>query len=155
MEFVWKEDCPWIGRPPQDGLIVAVPGKDAMSVGFEQSFWSQVASDSKQAFRRCRIDRRETQIGRVCAEPEHGRARYAKRREKVTVSSRLLKNSVHTQNADGIFRGRRCQSSRRVLKKARFLTRPTLAATSPSRPESAKTASSPMGAPFPKQGRSE
>jgi len=41
-----------------------------------------------------------------------------------------------------------------MLKKARFLTRPTLAATSPARPESAKTASSPKDAPFPKQGRS-
>ena len=41
-----------------------------------------------------------------------------------------------------------------MLKKARLLTRPTLAATSPARPESAKTASSPMDAPCPKQGRS-
>ena len=37
----------------------------------------------------------------------------------------------------------------------RLLTRPTLAATSPARPESAKTASSPKDAPCPKQGRSE
>jgi len=42
-----------------------------------------------------------------------------------------------------------------MLKKARLLTRPTLATTSPARPESAKTASSPKDAPFPKQGRSE
>src|SRR2546428_12455553 len=41
-----------------------------------------------------------------------------------------------------------------MLKKARLLTRPTRAATSPARPESAKTASSPMDAPCPKQGRS-
>src|SRR2546422_2546299 len=40
-----------------------------------------------------------------------------------------------------------------MLKKARLLTRPTLAATSPARPESAKTASSPRDAPCPKQGR--
>jgi hypothetical protein len=40
----------------------------------------------------------------------------------------------------------------RMLKKARLLTRPTLAATSPARPESAKTASSPRDAPCPKQG---
>ena len=49
----------------------------------------------------------------------------------------------------------RKEHSRRMLKKASFLTRPTPAATSPARPESAKTASSPRDAPFPKQGRSE
>src|SRR4029077_1812155 len=43
----------------------------------------------------------------------------------------------------------------RRLKKARPLTRPTLAATSPARPESAKTDSSPRDAPYPKQGRSK
>ena len=41
-----------------------------------------------------------------------------------------------------------------MLKKAKLLTRPTLAATAPARPESAKTASSPRDAPCPKQGRS-
>jgi len=41
-----------------------------------------------------------------------------------------------------------------MLKKTRLLTRPTLVVISPSRPESAKTASSPRDAPFPKQGRS-
>ena len=40
-----------------------------------------------------------------------------------------------------------------MLKKARLLTHPTLAATSPARPESAKTASSPRAAPFRGQGR--
>jgi hypothetical protein len=47
------------------------------------------------------------------------------------------------------------QLSRRMLKKARLLTRPTLAVISPARPESAKTDSSPWDAPCPKQGRSE
>ena len=41
-----------------------------------------------------------------------------------------------------------------MLKKARLLTRPTPAVTSPARPESAKTASSPRDAPCPMQGRS-
>jgi hypothetical protein len=40
-------------------------------------------------------------------------------------------------------------------KKPTVLTRPTPAAISPSRPESAKTASSPWDAPFHRQGRSE
>ncbi|TKS58004.1 MAG: hypothetical protein EWM73_03651 [Nitrospira sp.] len=43
----------------------------------------------------------------------------------------------------------------RMLKKASLLTRPTLATTSPARPESAKTASPPKDAPCPKQGRSK
>ena len=38
---------------------------------------------------------------------------------------------------------------------ARLLTRLTLAAMSPTRPEAAKTASLPRDAPFPKRGRSE
>jgi hypothetical protein len=42
-----------------------------------------------------------------------------------------------------------------MLNRARLLTRPTLAVTSPARPESAKTDSSPWDAPCPKQGRSE
>ena len=40
-----------------------------------------------------------------------------------------------------------------MLKKAGLLTRPTPAITSPARPESAKTASSPRDAPYPMQGR--
>ena len=47
-----------------------------------------------------------------------------------------------------------CHNNRRMLKKAAVLTLPALTDTSPSRPESAKTASSPRDAPFPKQGRS-
>ena len=43
---------------------------------------------------------------------------------------------------------------RRMLKEAGLLTRPTLAVTSPARPKSAETASSPRDAPCPKQGRS-
>jgi hypothetical protein len=39
-----------------------------------------------------------------------------------------------------------------MLKKARLLTRPTPAATSPARHEFAKTASSPRDAPYPMQG---
>ena len=47
MEFVGKENGPWVGRPPQDGLVVVVPGKDAVAVGFEQSFGLQVATDGE------------------------------------------------------------------------------------------------------------
>jgi hypothetical protein len=42
-----------------------------------------------------------------------------------------------------------------MLKEATHLTRPTLADVSPTRPESAETASSPRDAPCPKQGRSK
>ncbi len=47
MEFVGKEHGPGIGRPPQDGLVVVVPGKDAVSVSLDQPFWLQVAADSE------------------------------------------------------------------------------------------------------------
>ena len=43
---------------------------------------------------------------------------------------------------------------RRLFRKVSLFTRPTLAVTSPARPESAKTASSPRDAPCPKQVRS-
>ena len=45
-------------------------------------------------------------------------------------------------------------ASCKMLEKARLLTRPTPAPTSPARPESANTASSPRDAPFRGQGRS-
>ena len=50
----------------------------------------------------------------------------------------------------------RCRQNdfRRMLKKARLLTRPTPAVISPARPESARAASSPRDAPCPKQVRS-
>jgi hypothetical protein len=47
MELLRKEDGPGIGRPPQDGLIVIVPGEYAVAIGFEQSFWSEVAANSE------------------------------------------------------------------------------------------------------------
>ena len=51
--------------------------------------------------------------------------------------------------------GRSGEPPCKMLKKARLFTRPTLATTSPSRPKSAKTASSPKDALFHGQGRSE
>ncbi len=39
MKLVGKEDGSRIGGPPQDGLVVVVPGKDTVAVGFEQSLW--------------------------------------------------------------------------------------------------------------------
>jgi hypothetical protein len=47
------------------------------------------------------------------------------------------------------------ENTEQDAQKGGLLTRPTPAATSPARPESAKTASSPKDALFPKQGRSE
>jgi hypothetical protein len=47
------------------------------------------------------------------------------------------------------------KDSRRMLKKAGLLTSPAPADISPSRPESAKTASSPWDGPCLKQGGSE
>ena len=49
----------------------------------------------------------------------------------------------------------RCQNSLRMRKKSGFLTRPAPAVTSPTRPESAETASSSKDASFRGQGRSE
>ena len=83
MEFVGKKDGPGIGRPPQDRLIVAVPGKDSVAVGFKQPLGSQVAPDGEQTFGRRRINGRETQISRVCTEPGHGRVECSERHAKL------------------------------------------------------------------------
>ncbi len=58
------------------------------------------------------------------------------------------------QNFIGLYVWNNRSTPRRMLKKARLLTRPTPAGTSPAHPESAKTASSPKDAPFRRQGRS-
>jgi len=79
MEFVGKKDGSGIGRPPQDRLIVAVPGKDSVAVGFKQPLGSQVTPDSEQALGRGRINGRETQIPKICAEPDHGFVEYSER----------------------------------------------------------------------------
>ena len=72
--------------------------------------------------------------------------------------SLLLADCEKTTLARENFDGRRCglteEHPRRILKKARLLTRPTPATISPSRPESAKTDSLPCDAPCPKQGHS-
>jgi hypothetical protein len=57
MEFVGEEYRSWVGRPPQDRLIVVVPGKDAVAVGFEQSLGSQIAAYSEQALGRSLLNR--------------------------------------------------------------------------------------------------
>ena len=66
-----------------------------------------------------------------------------------THSLRLLQNPHHAGHAHRS-RGVRGDHSvsRRMLEKPRRLTRPAPAVISPSRPESAKTASSPRDAPF-------
>ena len=60
MKIFGKENGPGVGRPPQDRLIIAVPGKDAVAIGFEQPLWAQVAPNGEQAFGRRQINRRET-----------------------------------------------------------------------------------------------
>jgi len=48
VEFFGEEHSAGIGRPPQDGLLVVVPGKDAVSIGFEQPLRAQIAPDGEQ-----------------------------------------------------------------------------------------------------------
>ena len=74
---------------------------------------------------------------------------------KWIVPSRLRKNYGVRQNFTGAHVLDNGRTPGRMLKKARLLTRPTLAAISPARPESAKTASSPRDSPCTRQGRYE
>ena len=47
MQMFRKEDGAGIGRPPENGLIIVVPGKDAVPVCFEQPFRLEIAADGK------------------------------------------------------------------------------------------------------------
>ena len=58
-------------------------------------------------------------------------------------------NTLELDDAPVLHNGRTVSQD---AQKGDLLTRPTLAVTSPARPESAKTASSPRDAPCPKQG---
>src|SRR5512134_1868196 len=72
MQFHGEEDGTRVGRPPEDRLIVVVPGKDAVAVRLEQPLRLQIAADGEEAFRRGPFDRWKAQIVRVAAQSEHG-----------------------------------------------------------------------------------
>src|SRR5207247_9211443 len=63
------------------------------------------------------------------------------------------KTILPRENFDGPHVSYNGRTARRMLEKARLLTRPTLAVISPAHPESAKTDFSLWYAPCPKQGR--
>src|SRR4029079_9215534 len=74
---------------------------------------------------------------------------------RVKHPSRCGKNLSAKQKCDFLHARPSAGHSRRMLKKSGLLTHPTPAAISPARPESDKTASSSMDAPFRRQSRSE
>ena len=80
MELVRKQDGARIRRPPEDGLIVVVPGKDAMPIGFEQPLRTEIASYREETFRGCPINRWKTKF--VPIQAEHHPVRYVKQGKK-------------------------------------------------------------------------
>ena len=72
MKMFRKEDGARIGRPPEDRLTFVVPGKDAMTVRFQQPFRLKIAADGKQPVWRRMLDGGKAEIARISAQPDHG-----------------------------------------------------------------------------------
>ena len=49
MQPIHLEDGAWIGRPPQDGIALVEPGKNAGAIRFHEPPRSQVSADRHQA----------------------------------------------------------------------------------------------------------
>jgi hypothetical protein len=62
----------WVGRPPKNRLVFAVPGKDASTVGFEEPLESEIAPDGEQALWRGLLNGRKGKVVRISAQPHHG-----------------------------------------------------------------------------------
>ncbi len=86
MKLVGEQHGAGIRRPPENGLIVVVPGENALSIGFEEPLWTKVSPYREEAVRGCSINRRETKIVRFQAEHRH--VRYAKRSQKTMPGER-------------------------------------------------------------------
>jgi len=80
MKLVWEQYGARIRRPPQDGLVIVVPGENAVAVRFEETLWAEISANSQQSFGGGPIDRRETEIVRIQA--NHRQLRYWKRTKK-------------------------------------------------------------------------
>jgi hypothetical protein len=52
MKLAWEQHGARIRRPPENRLIVVVPGENAMPIGFEETFRTEVAAYGQQAFGR-------------------------------------------------------------------------------------------------------
>ena len=62
MQFVGKQDTTWIGRPPEDWLPRIEPGKNAQTVGQQQSLGGQISADCQQPVFLGLFNRREPKI---------------------------------------------------------------------------------------------
>ena len=65
VESVREEHRPWIGRPPQNGLLVVIPGKDAVAVGVHEARYVEIGARGEQAIRirERALDRRKAIVG--------------------------------------------------------------------------------------------
>ncbi len=86
MKLVGEQHGARIRRPPENRLIVVVPRKDAVAIGFEQPLRTEVTSYGEQAFGRCPINRGKTKILPIQAKHRH--VRYVKRGKKTTLAER-------------------------------------------------------------------
>src|SRR5262249_84372 len=72
VEVFRKQHRTRIRRPPEDRLILVIPGKDSMTIGFEQPFSPKIATDRQQAFGLRLLNGREAEIRWISAQPDHG-----------------------------------------------------------------------------------
>src|SRR5690606_5554260 len=56
-QFVGEQHKPFVWRIPQNGYIVAIPGKNAVLVSRQEPLWPEVAANGQQTIRlgQCRI----------------------------------------------------------------------------------------------------
>jgi hypothetical protein len=61
-------------------LVIVVPGENTLSVRFEETLWTEISTDGKQAFGGCLLNWWKTKI--VLLQANHRYVRYVKRVKK-------------------------------------------------------------------------
>lgn len=91
VKLLREQDGSGIRRPPENRLIVVVPGENAMPIGFEKALRSEISSHGKEALRRGSINGREPDV--VLIHSKHLHVRYAKRGKKTMPVERRMRCS--------------------------------------------------------------
>jgi hypothetical protein len=86
MKLVGEQHGARIRRPPENGLIVVVPRKDPVSIGFEQPLRIEITSYREETVGGCPINRGKTKI--LSIQAKHHHVRYVKQREKAMLGER-------------------------------------------------------------------
>ena len=50
MKVTWLQHAAWIRRPPQQRLVLVVPGENAVSIGVKNAFNAEIAAGGQQGY---------------------------------------------------------------------------------------------------------